>query len=257
MLVQEDLRVAVENHLLMQPVGSGPSYEQLLAENQRLKKQLAERSSGVHIDLESDRVSLRELSSGEIHIRELEMAVPGLRKVVPEMMQSASSLSGPGGKMVLPDFSRFARYPMKVEKLDVSVQEKTLNAALRQRPIEGMSDLRLELGEKGRVRLSGFAQKLIPIPFEVEGRLSASRGSRLAFDLEKTRVAGFLPIPNLMTNFFASLASREMAQMSVTQQGNHYEVDLRAFFPEHVEVRIDSVQTLPGQIRLQTGMNER
>jgi len=240
----------------MQPVGSGPSYEQLLAENQRLKKQLAERQSGIHINLEKDRVSLREVSSDQLSIHELELAVPGLHKVVPQMMKAASSLSGPAGKIQMPDLSQFTGYPMRVEKLDVSVQQKTLNAALQQRPVEGMSDLRLEVGEKGRVRLSGFAQKLIPIPFEVEGRLSATRGSRLAFDLEKTRVAGFLPVPNLMTNFFASLASREMAQMSVTQQGNHYEVDLRTFFPEQLEVRIDSLETRPGQIRLQTGMNE-
>jgi hypothetical protein len=256
MPVQEDLRVRVEKTLSMQPVGSGPSYEQLLAENQRLKKQLAERSSAINIQLESERVSLRELSSEDLHIRELELSVPGLQKMVQPMLKAASTLSASGGKLQMPDLSHFAHYPMRVEKLDVSVQQNTLNAALRQRPVEGMSDLRLEVGGQGRVRLSGFARKLIPIPFEVEGRLSVAPGSRLAFDLEKTRVAGFIPIPNLMTNFFASLASREMAQMNVTQKGNHYEVDLRTFFPEQVEVRIDSVQTQPGQIRLQAGMNE-
>jgi hypothetical protein len=132
----------------------------------------------------------------------------------------------------------------------MEISESTLNQVLAKREVEGMSDLRVRLGEGGRIRLNGIAEKLIPVPFEVEGRLSAE-GSALRFQLQRTRVAGFLPIPNLMTNFFASLASREMAAMHVRQQGDDYRVDLKPFLPAGIELEIDRITSEPGTLRVE------
>ena len=239
----------------MQPIGGGPSYDQLLAENRQLKQQLAQQSpAGIQVDVEHDRVSLRGLTTPELQINELQVSVAGLKKLVPEFIQVAS-LANSSGTVQLPDLSRFSRFPMQVEKMDLSISEKTLNQVLSQREVEGMSGLKVEVGDKGRLILSGFAHKLITIPFQVEGKVSAVGGSKLKFDLEKTRVAGFLPVPNLMTNFFASLASHEMAGMNVTQQGDSYVVDLKGFVPDNIQLSLDEVQTQHGQIHVRTGMN--
>ena len=235
----------------MQPVGGGPSYDQLLAENRKLKEQLAARRAGIHIDVDHDRVSLGSLTTPELKIDDLQVSIPGLKKLLPELVQ-VSALSNPSGHVKMPDLASFARFPMKVESMDLSVTQRTLNQVLSQKPVPGMCDLHLEVGEHGRLKLSGIAQKLIPVPFEVEGRVAAAGGSRVRFDLEKTRLGGFLPIPNLMTNFFASLASHEMSRMNVTQEGDSYTVDLRGFMPDNILVRIDEVQTDHGNLRVQT-----
>jgi hypothetical protein len=241
----------------MQPVGGNPSYDQLLAENRQLKQQLAQRQAtpaGIQVDIERDQLSLNGLKTEEVQIDELRVSVAGLKKLVPELIQ-VSALANSSGQVKMPDLTRFSRFPMRVESMDLKLTEKTLNKVLSQTPVEGMSDLRIQVGQGGRLKLSGFAHKLIPVPFQVEGRVSAAGGSKLRFDLEKTKIAGFLPLPNLMTNLFASLASREMAAMNVVQRGDSYTVDLKSFVPENIQMQIDEIQTQSGQIRVRTGLD--
>lgn len=230
----------------MQPVGK-PSYEQLLAENQRLRQQLQARPrAGLEVDFESESVQIRGLQSDELSLQSAKIHMPGLAEALPELLKVGSRV-GQDGSFSMPDLSQFSRYPMKVQQLRVEISESTLNQVLARREVEGMSDLRVRVGEGGQIRLSGIAQKLIPVPFEVEGRLSA-QGSALRFQLQRTRVAGFLPVPNLMTNFFASLASREMAAMHVRQQGDDYRIDLKPFLPPGLELELDRITSRPGTL---------
>lgn len=233
----------------MQPLGK-PSYEQLLAENQKLRQQLQARPrAGMEVDFESESVQIHGLQSEELSLQQAKVHMPGLAKALPELLKVGSRMDR-DGSFSMPDLSQFSRYPMKVQQLRMEISESTLNQVLAKREVEGMSELRVRLGEGGRIRLSGIAQKLIPVPFEVEGRLSAE-GSALRFQLQRTRLAGFLPIPNLMTNFFASLASREMAAMHVHQQGDDYRIDLKPFLPAGIELEIDRITSEPGTLRVE------
>lgn len=231
----------------MQPIGGvpQPSYEQLLAENRRLKQQL----NGIHIDPNTDQVTLRGLQSQDLRIDELQVNVPGLGKVVPELLK-VSTLSNPSGRVQMPDLSQFARFPMQVQSLDLSLNQKALNQVLSQQKVEGMSDLQLQVGEGGRLKLTGMARKVVNVPFEVQGRISAAGGTKIRFDLDKTKIGGWLPVPKLMTNFFASLAAHEMARMNVTQQDGAYIVDLKGFLPSNVGLTLDEVRTRNGEIQV-------
>lgn len=253
MVFQEDLRVGHRNFRLMQPVGGQPSYEQLLAENRRLKQQLAEKQSGIHVDVANDRVTLRGLETEELKINELEVAVPGLKQVLPEVVK-VSNLTNPDQKVRLPDLARFARFPMRVETMDLSVTEQTLNQILAQQKVDNVSDLHLAIGNNGRLRIGGDYHKIFTVPFQVEGQLKAVGGSRLRFDLEKTRLAGLLPIPNIMTNLFASLATHMMSRLNVTRDGSSYVVDLKGYLPANLSAQIDEVATQPGLISLRAGL---
>ncbi|MFN8612723.1 MAG: hypothetical protein U0931_34620 [Vulcanimicrobiota bacterium] len=237
----------------MQPIGGSqpPSYEQLLAENRKLKQQL----NGIHIDPSKDQVTLRGLQSDDLKIDELQVSLPGLGKVVPDLLK-VSTLSNPGGKVQMPDLSQFARYPMQVQSMDLSLNQKALNQVLSQQRVDGMSDLQLQVGEGGKLKLTGIARKVINVPFEVQGRVSAAGGTRIRFDLDKTKVGGWLPVPKLMTNLFASLAANEMAKMSVTQQDGAFIVDMKGFLPPNVGLRIDELRTSQGQIQVRTGSRD-
>ena len=235
----------------MQPIGGGPqpSYEQLLAENRKLKTQL----NGIHIDPSKDQVTLRGLQGDDLKIDELQVNMPGLGKIVPEFLK-VSTLSNPNGSVQLPDLGRFAKFPMQVQTLDMSVNQKAINEVLARQKVDGMSGLQLEIGSQGRLRLSGIAKKLINVPFEVEGRVSAAGGTRMRFELDKTRIGGWLPVPKLMTNLFASLAANEMAKMRVTQEENGaFVVDMKGYLPPNIGLTIDDVRTSPGFIQVRTG----
>ncbi len=236
----------------MQPIGGGPqpSYEQLLAENRKLKSQL----NGIHIDPSKDQVTLRGLQGDDLKINELQVNMPGLGKLVPEML-NVSTLSNPKGRVQMPELSRFAKFPMQVQTLDMSLNQKAINEVLARRKVDGMCGLRLEIGSEGRLRLSGIANKLIDVPFEVQGRVSSAGGTRMRFDLDKTRIGGWLPVPKLMTNLFASLAANEMSKMNVTQEEDGaFVVDVKGYLPPNIGLTIDEVRTSPGFIQVRSGL---
>ena len=236
----------------MQPIGGGPqpSYEQLLAENRKLKQQM----NGIHIDPTRDQVSLRGLQGDDLKINELQVNIPGLGKLIPELLK-VSTLSNPDGSVQMPDLSRFAKFPMQVQTLDMSLNQKALNEVLSRQKIDGMSELKLEVGEGGRLRLSGIANQLIDVPFSVEGRVSAAGGTKVRFDLDKTRLGGWLPVPRLMTDLVASLAAGEMAKMNVTQQEDGaFVADIKGYLPPNIGLTIDEVRTSQGQIQVRTGL---
>lgn len=236
----------------MQPIGGGPqpSYDQLLAENRKLKQQL----NGIHIDPSKDQVTLRGLQSDDLKINELQVNMPGLGKLVPDLLK-VSNLSNHNGTVQMPDLGRFAKFPMQVQTLDMSLNQKAINEVLSRQKVDGMSDLHLQIGEGGKLRLSGIANKLIDVSFEVQGRVSAAGGTKMRFDLDKTRVGGWLPVPKLMTNLFASLAANEMAKMSVTQEeSGAFVVDMKGYLPPNIGLTIDDVRTSPGFIQVRTGL---
>lgn len=236
----------------MQPIGGGsqPTYEQLLAENRKLKQQL----TGIHIDPSNDQVTLRGLQGEDVKIDELQVQMPGLGKLVPDLL-NVSALSNPKGTVQLPDLARFARFPMQVQTIDMSLNQKAINQVLSQQKVEGLSDLRLEIGDHGRLRLSGISTKFIDVGFAVQGRVSAAGGSKIRFDLEKTRVGGWLPVPRLMTNLFASLAAHEMSKMKVHQEEDGaFIVDMKGYLPPNIALTIDEVRTSPGVIGVRSGL---
>lgn len=234
----------------MQPIGGGPqpSYDQLLAENRRLKQQL----NGIHIDPSTDQVTLRGIQAQDLRVDELQVKMPGLGKLVPEFLD-VGALSNPKGAVQLPDLSRFAKFPMEVQTVDMSLNQRAVNQVLSQQKVDGLKDLRLEVGSEGRLSLKGISTKVFDVGFEVGGRVSAAGGTKLRFELEKTRVGGWLPVPKLMTNLFASLGANEMSKMNVTQEEDGaFVVDVKGFLPPNIALTIDEVRSSPGVVQVRT-----
>ena len=232
----------------MQPIGGGPqpSYEQLLAENRRLKQE----RNGIHIDPAQDQVTLRGLQGADLRIDELQVKMPGLGKLVPELLDVSAVSSG---TLKMPDLGRFAQFPMEVQTIDMSLNQRAINDVLSRQKVDGVRDLSLEVGSEGRLRLKGISTKVFDVGFAVEGRVSAAGGTRLRFDLEKTRVGGWLPVPKLMTNLFASLAADQMSKMNVKQEEDGaFVVDVKGYLPPNVGLTIDEVRSSPGVIQVRT-----
>lgn len=236
----------------MQPI-QGPSYEALMAENARLKARLREQEApGLQVDLPQERLCLRGLSSSDLQLNEIQVKVPGLARVLPELMKLTPT-SGPWGEVPRPDLKDFAKFPMLVERLQVGVPEDAINRVVQKKPVEGLSELKVKVEPGGRLKLSGVAHKIFDIPFEVQGRLLAQGDTQLRFRLESTTLGGFLPVPNLMTNFFASFASDQMAKLQVRQQGDDYLIETRALVPENIQVKFDRVRSQGGTLFIESG----
>lgn len=236
----------------MQPI-QGPSYDALLAENARLKARLREQEApGLQVDLPQERVSLRGLKSPDIQVDELAVKIPGLARVLPDLMKLTPA-RGPWGDIPRPDLKDFAKYPMQVERLQLGLPEAAINRVVQQKDVPGLSELQVKVESGGRLKLSGVAHKVFDIPFEVQGRLLAQGDSRLRFRLESTTVGGFLPLPNLMTNFFASFASNEMARMQVRQEGDDYVIETKAMVPENIQLKFDRISSRDGTLFIESG----
>lgn len=175
------------------------------------------------------------LQGAGIQVDELAVKIPGLARVLPDLMKLTPA-RGPWGEIPRPDLKDFAKYPMQVERPQLGLPEAAINRVVQQKDVPGLSELQVKVESGGRLKLSGVAHKVFDIPFEVQGRLLAQGDSQLRFRLESTTVGGFLPIPNLMTNFFASFASNEMARMQVRQEGDDYVIETKALVPENVRV---------------------
>lgn len=231
----------------MTPLNGNPSYQQLVDENRRLKEQLAQKEKGVHLDLQNDRVVLRDVGGPQLHVSELQLKVPGLAKIANQALAPEAILNEER-KLHLPKLDQFAKIPMTVERAKVEVAPEVINGVLSDLQVPGVSDLSVGVGDGGKLSLSGYAKKIFTVPFEITGRVTRDDETHLRFSLDKTKVAGFLPVPNLMTNIFAALAADQMQKIHVERQGNDYVVDVSGHIPPNLDLRLSRVTTQDGKL---------
>jgi hypothetical protein len=228
-----------------------PSIDQLMAENARLRQQLAEKRRGVHIDMESGTVEIHDMRSASVQIDDLQLKLQGLSKLSGPLLDP-STLQNPDRIQQL--LSDLPKYPMTIEKAKLRISEQAMNQVLTQRPVEGMQDLKVKLDQSGDIRLSGYATKaFFKVPFEVRGTLAPEKAGAVRFKLEGTKVAGFLPVPNLVTNLFASLATREMAQAQIRQDQGDFVVSTKDMVPSNIGFGLEAINVQDGFLVIEAG----
>ncbi len=222
-----------------------------MAENARLRQQLAEKRKGVHIDMESGTVEIHDMRSSAVQIDDLQLKLQGLSKLSGPLLDP-STLQNPARMQQL--LSDLPKYPMTIEKANLRISEQAINQILTQRPVEGMQDLKIKLGKSGDIQLSGYATKaFFKVPFEVRGSLSPEKAGAVRFKLDSTKVAGFLPVPNLMTNLFASLATRELAQAQIRQDDGGFVVSTKGMVPSNIGFGLESIRVQDGFLVIEAG----
>ena len=238
----------------------GPSYKLLQQENLRLRAQLAElreqRPAGLTTDFAANRVSIRNLKTPELAIDSLDVHVPQLGSLAADLLK-VSSLVNSSKSVQLPSLKGFEKTPLEVESAHLRLPEKTINQIVGQMRPAGVSNLNLTLGEQGKVKLTGSKDGLLSIPFEVQGTVSRENDEQVRFSLEKTRVLGFLPVPRLMTDIFASLASHTMSQLHVEKKGDDFLLNAGAFLPSNIDMGLKAVTTQDGYLIVEAGQRTK
>jgi len=210
----------------------------------------------ISLDLDTGDVQIRNLKTPDLTLEELDVRVPEAGHLVENMVNIQSLLAGKG-KLELPSLKSLETAPVAVEAARIKLPEETVNEALQQigGPIlaeKGIVDASIAL-EEGKIVVSGTLDKLIDVPFRIEGALSAANDKQLRFSLEKTRVLGFLPVPRLVTDIFTAMASREMEKANVRQEGDDFLLDVGAFLPKNVAVGLKSISAHDGYLMVEAG----
>ena len=120
--------------------------------------------------------------------------------------------------------------------------------SLRQNDIK---DLRLEPSQGDALRIRGKVDKLIDIPFDIEGKLAVAEGNKIEFSLGKSKVFGVLPLPGLVKQIVARVAGKSMEEMGVEQRGTTFIMDADDFLPKQVKVQLTRVGTEKGRLVLE------
>lgn len=211
-------------------------------------------SRTISLDLDTGDVQIRNLKTPDLTLEQLDVRVPEAGHLVENMVNIQSLLAGKG-KLELPSLKSLETSPIQVESARLKLPEETVNQALQGigGPIlaeKGIMDAAIAL-EEGKVVLTGTLDKLIDVPFRLEGRLSAAPANQLRFSLEKAKVLGFLPVPRLVTDIFTSMASREMEKANVRQDGDDFLIDAGAFLPKNVAVGLKNITAHDGYLMVE------
>ena len=207
----------------------------------------------ISLDLDTGQVQIRNLQTPDLKIEHLEVRLPEAGHLIENMVNVQSLLKGK-----MPSLQGLEKSPIQVEAGRIKLPEETVNQALQQigGPLladKGIMDAAISLEEGNRVVLTGTLDKLIDVPFRVEGQLSAANDKQVRFSLEKTKVMGFLPVPRLLTDIFTAMASRDLEKANVQQQGDDFLVDVGAFLPKNVSVGLKSIEAHDGYLLVEAG----
>lgn len=221
------------------------THSMLLAENRRLKEQLAELRSEqppIAINPAQGTVKIRNLHTDSFSIERLDAQGEAITRMADTMSQVERWVNP------RPDFSDVGSLEgrLTVTDLKATLPFRTLNKMIPklsgpQLREAGIQSLSFSAGDKpDEIRIRGRVRKLLEVGFEASGSLSVSKSGEAGFRLEKSRVAG-IPMPDFVTGLATALFAGGMTEMGVRKQGETFLVDPKKFIPKNIDAQVTSL----------------
>lgn len=237
-------------------------------ENDRLRRELDElrqaqhkrpeqqsMGASVHFEVKDNKLQIRDLELAGMHFEELtarfDPSVDLLKGFTLE-----SILASPD-KLVTPDLGSLETSPITVERLRMSIPSKVAQQAATVRGAEmlakeGLHDLHLRFVSGGMVEAVGVLDKIVPLPFNVRGKLELTRDKKVRFTPEKVRVLG-LPVPRIAISIANAMAGDSLDKLDIRTEGDSLVIDPRSFLPKNIQVQLNSLTTRGGSLVLEGG----
>jgi hypothetical protein len=212
-------------------------------------EELRQDQSPIRMDPQNDKLSIVDLKTPDFHVHELDLKMSSMSEMFEEHTSLEALLKAGMGEAAEPiDFSKMRGEPMEIEKMKISMPGSTLVRSSEQVGSDSLKkndikDLSIEPKDGNILKIKGKVDKLIDIPFDLEGKLSVQDGNRIEFALGKTRVFGVLPIFGLVKRIGAAIAGKNMEDMGVERRGTSFIMDADDFLPENTKVRLTKVGT--------------
>ncbi|MCA9778640.1 MAG: hypothetical protein KC800_18055 [Candidatus Eremiobacteraeota bacterium] len=237
-----------------------PSYAELQREVAELKAEVAELrhdQSPIQLDPQNDKLTIKDLKTPDFHVHNLTVKMDAMSDIFDENTSLEALLKlgkGDGAEPI--DFGKIQNEPMEVERMKISLPGSTLvrsseqvsGDSLRENDIKGLT---IEPRRGDVLRIKGKVDKLIDIPFDIEGKLSVHEGNKIEFALGKSKVFGVIPIFGLFKKIVACVAGKNMEEMGVERRGTSFLMDADDFLPDNIKVGLTRVGTEDGRLVLE------
>ncbi|MGE0494530.1 MAG: hypothetical protein AB7S38_35300 [Vulcanimicrobiota bacterium] len=243
------------------PNGEPPPLDpqDLLAENQRLKAELAQlksHRSPVSFDPDHNRISVQGLKTRDFEICAFEARTEAVDTLLEQTLSLDALLARPG-ELVLPKLDGLKDTPFEVDSFKLKLPGRTLarsaqaigRDAMRR---QGIKELEVQPMGGDRIRLAGSVRRFLDVPFEVSGKLGLE-GNKVRFSLEKAHIFGGLPVPRLVVELFSALTGKDLQEMHVQQRGQDFLIDTGVFIPKNFKMALTRIGTEAGQLVLEGG----
>ena len=210
---------------------------------------LREEQSPIRLDPQNDRMSIVDLKTPDFHVHDLQVKMSAMSMVFDEHTSLKALLKiGMVRKAEPIDFEELRKQPLEIEKMKISLPGSTLVRSSQQ--VGGddfekhdIKELNIQPRDGDVLKIRGKVDKLIDIPFDIEGKLSVHEGNRIEFALGKTRVFGVIPVFGLVKRIGAAIAGKSMEEMGVERKGTSFIMDADDFLPENAQVRLTKIGT--------------
>lgn len=222
----------------------------LRADLEEMKKKLDQKEAipggRLEYDLGRNLLKLEGISTKDYTVDRLEVLLPDGDNLE-ERLMSSFKLNGEG--MTMPESLLIAlkNTPLEIQKARISIPAETMTRMLlesRQEALkkEGIKNVGIELEEGDRLVLSGWAKKLVPVPFSIKGELSITDDGRVRYHVKKMS-AGLLPVPKIIQGIIMAIADKTMTDTTIERRGDEYIIDPGAFIPPNIRVKLTGVAT--------------
>lgn len=237
-----------------------PTYADLQREVAELRAEVAELrqdQSPIRLDPQNDKLSLKDLKTPDFHVHHLDLKMPAMSDLFEEYTSLEALLRAGMGNGTAPiDFDKILKEPMQIESMKLSLPGTTLTRSSQQVGGDALvqndiKDLRIDPQEGDTLKIRGTMDKLLDIPFDIEGKLSVHEGNQIEFALGKSKVFGVVPIFGLVKRIVATIAGKSMEELGVERRGNSFFMDADDFLPEQTKVNLTRVGTENGRLVLE------
>lgn len=231
-----------------------PSYQELQNENERLKAQLREAkdtTSGVKLCTQEKRLEINNLQTPDISVDRLSVESPAVDEVG-QLLSSASLLQSKG-KLPVDRLKKVTQEPVRVESMRVRVPSSTINRIAQSSPNKNLKGVEVEFGEEGAFRVKGTVDKMIDIPFELNGFVDSTEEGQVRMRIGKSKLFGIISVPKLIQDMAGAMAGKKLDKLGVSHTDEGLLLDTQSLLPKNLDFKVGQVTTKKGELIVEGG----
>lgn len=230
------------------------SYNELQAENKRLKAELADAkqaTGGVKLSTQDNRLEVNNLETPDISVDRLTVESTAVDKVG-ELLSSASLVKSKG-KLPTETLKDVAKEPVRVEAMKVRVPDDTVNRIVKGNPTKNLKGFEVEFGDDGAFQVRGKVNKIADVPFELAGFIDTTDDGQVRLKIGNSKIFGMVPVPKLIQNMATAMAGKKLEKLGITPTEDGLVMDPAALIPKNVDFKVSEVTTRDGELVVEGG----
>jgi hypothetical protein len=220
--------------------------------------------NSIKIELETHQIKLRKIDTKDLKIDYLDIHAP----MTGDLLETATCLNN---LMIYdnknPDdaISKAVELslssPVEVERARIRVPQESATRAAKTSPYvdlrkEGITELDIRFEKNNMMAISGWAKKILPVPFDIKGQLSITDDNLVKFQLKKQSV-GKIPLPSILGKIGMSMAKGKIQGEGIKFEGKSVIIDPKYFVADNINFKITGISTENNHLVLEAGKEDK